>query len=252
MKLKLGAWVVAAWCGLVVWGVEGQRAHATEWGPGERMSQAVGRIMAAVRILSDISTYGYDDGISFLAFFLKYRATVSFERTFNQGSKYVILGSGDENVEDLDIEILDSNGRTVALDTKDDAMPIVEFSPRQTGAYTIRLNLFKASRSSFCAAAILRKGGFDVPIRNLVVATTRLIALCNVIDRYTSDQVTFFDGNNQWALYGAVLRRGEDTTITNIHLGNGKRIFLAAADENARDIDLFCPRQRWKSYSRRY
>jgi hypothetical protein len=212
---------------------------AEQWGPGKHMTQAVGRVMGSVRLASNISDYGYDNGICIMAAFLRPGATVAFNRPLERGERYMILGGGDDDVEDLDIEVLDSSGDVVAKDDKVDAAPVVEFTAPRSGQYTIRQRLYKASVGCFCVVAVLRKGGFDVPIRNLVSASSRLIAFCNAVDRNTSGSVAFHDADNQWAIYGSILRQGEDTTITNITLGGGQRCLLAAGDENSSDIDLF-------------
>jgi hypothetical protein len=178
-----------------------------------------------------------------MAAFLRQGADVSFTRPFVSGQEYVILGGGDEDVNDLDIEIFDSNGQVVARDARNNAAPIVRFVAPSSGMYTIRQKLFEAKRSSFCVLAILRERGFDVPVGNLTTATSNLISFCARVNQNRNkdrnESVIFQDAANQWALFGAVLRNREQTTVTKLTLGEGNRVLLAAGDNNARDIDLF-------------
>jgi len=105
--------------------------------------------------------------------------------------------------------------------------------------YTIRQKLYKAQVGCFCVVAVLRKGGYDVPVRNLVTATVKLIALCNAIDENTKGTVRYHDHANQWAIYGSILKKGEESSITKMSMGAGLRVLAAVGDENASDIDLF-------------
>jgi len=214
-------------------------AQAHVWGPGKYMNQAVDRVVGAVKYISEKTEYGYDNDICILAAFLQPKGKVAINRTFQAGQKYAIIGAGDTDVEDLDLEVLDSSGKLVVKDDKDDAIPVVTFRAPKTGSYTIRQHLYKAKRGSFCCIAILREGGWDVPVKNLSVASDRLTRLCNAYDKNTPKTVKFLDQPNQWSLYGSVVRKGETYTVTNINLGVGKRVMMSAGDAFATDIDLY-------------
>lgn len=244
-RLATSSFAAAAVAALAVSGLAAPTAPVAraaqqqqKWGPGERMTEAVTRVMAGARGLTNASDYGYDKDICVLAAFLREKGKAEFNRSFTRGEKYALVGGGDNSAEDVDIEILDSKGKVVASDTKTDAIPVVTFTAPSTGTYTVRLTLYKG-RPSFCAAVILRDGGYDIPVRNLSTALANLIVRCNAIDRATSDTVTFHDVANQWAMFGTVLSEDTDLKITNIDLGTGKRCVLAVGDGNARDLDLF-------------
>ena len=213
--------------------------EAAEWKPGIGMTQAVGRVMGSVRRIGDNTSFGYDDGICIMAAFLRPGANIDFTRPLVGGQEYVILGGGDFDVEDLDIEIFDPYGRPLTRDVLNDPAPIVRFFAPATGIYTLRQKLFKARTGSFCVVAVLRAGGFDVPVSNLLVATTNLIDFCTRVNQNRGGGVVFHDAENQWAIFGSVLRPNEATTITRLALGQGRRVIVAAGDNNAADIDLF-------------
>lgn len=214
-------------------------AAAADWGPGNFMLQALGQMMGSVLEVSRETDYGYDDGISIMAAFLEPGATIDFVRTVQEGGSYAIAGGGDDDVRDLDLVILDGAGRPIASDTKSDNHPVVVFDAPYTGRVTIRVNLYAARSGSFCVASVLRRGGWNVPRENLIRSAVGIISAANYVDRNVKGAVAFQAGPNQWAMYGGVYRRGEQLEIINVGLGSGRRVFLAAGDTQARDIDLF-------------
>lgn len=212
--------------------------RAGDWGPGVRMTESVARIMGSARTLSTRTDLGYDDNVSILSAFLLEGGDVRFNRTYEAGKRYVILGGGDSEARDVDIEVLDASGEVVGRDTLTDAAPIVRFTPTVTGTYTLRLKLY-SGKPAFCTAAILREGGYTIPVGNLVDALHGLIARCNALDRNVRQRVTFHDTPNTWAMMGAVFSPGESQTVTKVNLGTGERVILSSGDSNTRDIDLF-------------
>jgi hypothetical protein len=216
-----------------------QRAEAAprEWGAGKYLTQAVTRVMASMRKVGD--DFGFDEGVCIMGAFLAPKATVAFDRPLRAGSAYVILGGGDNDAEDLDIEVLGPDGRVVARDVETNAVPVVRFTAPRSGTYTIRQKLYKARSSSFCLLAVLRQGGWDVPRSNLEAATTKLVSFGTAVDQTTPKAVTFHDGANNWAVFGSVLRKGDQYTHTDLSLGTGQRVMLAVGDASARDLDLF-------------
>jgi hypothetical protein len=203
------------------------------------MIQAVSGVAETARKIQDKTRYGYDDNISLLGAYLKTDASVTLTKQLKKGDRYALLGSGDEDAQDVDISINDSNNERVAADTDNDPKAVVEFEPKQTGKYTIILKLHKSRKNaSFCALAILRKGGWNVPDSNFVDAMAKCIATCSQLGKSRKD-LHFHDQPNQWSLFGSVLEMGKETTLPNITMGEGKRIFVAAGDGNALNVDLF-------------
>jgi hypothetical protein len=210
-----------------------------EWGPGTYMLQAVGQLMSAILQISEKTEYGYDDGIAIMAAYLDPGETVAFIRTIERGQKYAVVGGGDNDVRDLDIEVTDEDGRMIASDTKDDNQPVVLFTASYSGKIVIRQKLFAAARGSFCVVAILRAGGWRVPKENLIKSAAGVISGANRVDQNVSGRVGFQSGQNQWAMYGGVFRRGDQIDITHVGLGTGRRVILAAGDTQSKDIDLY-------------
>jgi len=217
-------------------------AHSAEWVPGQRMGKAVARLMGTARRLSDISDFGYDNDTCILAAFLPQGDNSTFFKYLDKVREYMILAGGDDNAEDIDLEVTDEKCNKVAEDTKADASPVVRFTPKAYGKFTLKASAVKTKdkkAGSFVCVVILRRDGWKVPIKNLATAITSMIKRAEKLNNETSESVLFHDVKGQWALYGAVLESGKSTRVVNIDLGTGKRTVLGACDGVSSDIDLF-------------
>ena len=85
----------------------------------------------------------------------------------------------------------------------------------------------------------LKKGGYDVPIKNLQASLDTVSTAWDEVDKVAKTKVWFQSGENQWALYGAVLEQGDDLTISKVKFGLGERMLVAGGDRNAEDVDVF-------------
>jgi len=61
------------------------------------------------------------------------------------GNDYAIIGACDGDCKDVDITVLDDDGNVVKRDTSTDDLPVVEFSLKNTGRYTIKVNMYSCS-----------------------------------------------------------------------------------------------------------
>jgi len=211
---------------------------SAEWAPGKYMSKAVARVLGSAKGLSDISDYGFDNDLCILATYLGNGKNAAFNKYLQKG-EYLILGGGDDEIKDLDIVVSDADGDKVAEDTQDDASPLVRFNVKSAGKFTLKAIAAKADKGGFVCLVIMRKGGYTIPVKNLATALASLIKSCEVVDSKISEKLYFHEEPNQWALFGSVLDKGEETTITNINMGTGTRVVVAAGDGVSTDIDLF-------------
>lgn len=215
---------------------------AADWVPGKRMNEAMARMLAAGMKASDTSDFGFDRDVCTCAGFVQVGKAVGFNRTFTAGQSYMLLGGGDDNARDVDLEVFDSAGKKVAADTDDDPAPVVRFTPKATGTYSFRLTLVGASNpkaGAFCAAVVMRKGGYTVPVENLSKALGGVATRAADVDRKVNKKVYFHDGDNQWCLFGSVLPQGESLSITGVRLPAGEYVAVGAGDTVGRDVDLY-------------
>jgi hypothetical protein len=213
-----------------------------DWVPGKRMNEAMVRIMAAGTKNTDQTEYGFDRDVCMCAGFVQVGKSVGFNRSFVAGSQYLLLGGGDDNARDIDLEVFDSSGEKIAADTDDDPAPVVRFTPKKSGTYSFRLTLHKAGNpkaGGFCAAVVLRKGGYGVPVVNLSKALGGLAARAESVDQKTKKKVYFHDGDNQWCLFGSVLPAGDSLSISGMRLPVGEYVAIGAGDTVGKDVDLY-------------
>lgn len=239
-KSKRRGWLTLTVVGMGLWcwlSARPARSYA-EWSPGKHMAKAVANVMAAARTVNDLSDYGYDDGICILGAYVRRGASVSITQSLKADERYLLLGGGGDYAEDVDIHLLNADGREVASDTDTDATPIVRYTPKYTGKYTLRLTLYKGRGSEFCALAIMREDGWDVPVSNLVKATGKCIAAGALINDEVGN-ASFHEEPNQWAFFGAVMREGDLVSLTNMTMERRRHAFLATCDGVADDVDLF-------------
>jgi hypothetical protein len=182
------------------------------------------------------SAYGIDDGTSIFAALLEEGKTISFTRTLEKGKSYLLVAVGDEDATDIDLLLKDVDGRIVAEDVGVEDHAMIAYVPKTTGPFTFTLTLYEATSLSFVSAVILSDDGWEVPLANLNQAVSNIIIPCNILHRAN---FVFHDDDNQWTLYGGILKPDESQTIDNIMLRAKDYAFAAACDDASDDIDLF-------------
>lgn len=211
----------------------------SEWRPGKYMSQAVNRVMASVRRVTEKTQFGLDDGSScFIAGYLATDSQIGSSIPLKAGVQYAIIGGGDDDVTDLDLYLKDADGNIVARDVEKDSNPVVVFKPEEDGKFRVEMKLVSGkTKSSFCCYATLRDGGFDVPVSNLNSAYTRLMTLCGAVDKKIGS-AAFQDDDGEIALIGTILKEGETLTQSGVDMQKRQYVVCATADGQAQDIDL--------------
>lgn len=209
-----------------------------KWTPGVYMNQAIQNITTMSQYAASLTGYGYNWGVCVMGSFLDVSEQVGWTVQLEGGVEYMFLGGGDEDAQDIDISIYSSSNKLMEQDVETDATPIVAFTPPVTDNYSIYLKLYSADVASFCSMAILRKGGYDIPLNRLSEASERLLTFGSAVNSNTGG-VYFHNYDNQWCLYGVVLNSGEDVTITNIDLGSENHWFMGRSDSVCDDADLY-------------
>jgi hypothetical protein len=200
------------------------------------MAAAVARVLGGAVAAEQKTNLGFDRGVTFMGALLQPKSSINWRMQMEAGMRYAFLGGGDDNAVDVDLAVVDANGQTLARDQLADAKPVVDFTPSQTGMYVVRMTLAQAPRPSFCALAILRQGGFAVPIKNLTTSLQKIMAAGRLASQRAA--VRFHEEQNQWALFGAVLKQGDTTTISGLNLEGRQHVFVTAGDANARILDM--------------
>lgn len=216
------------------------------WTPGEYMIQAVGEMLDTSKVLQQKGNFGYAEGASMVGVLLQPSQKYTLTRRFQKGIAYAIVAGGDEDVKDLDLRILDASGKMVVSDTNVDRMAVIDWIPNATGEYQVQLDLYQATRDSFCAFTVLRQGGTKVDSDVALAAAIGFFKDCNSLVAVAAQQnaeVGFLAGETQAALFGMVLGPQEGLTVSGIVPQSGTAVFLARGHDTNIDIDLYVTRR---------
>ena len=216
--------------------------HAQGKTTGQFMNEAVIRVTNVANGVKFIN-YGYNEGISILGGWVDEKASLNFTTPLQAGKEYLFLAGGDNDAQDVDLEILDSRNNVVAADVRVAPDAVVAFNPKVGGTYTLRMTLFKSNNRvpCVCVTTILRKNGWNVPVGNLDKASGKIIKALETGDQVaqrTGQRVDLRRANNQWAFFGGVLRQGESMGVNKMSLGFGDCLFVGAGDNFASVINL--------------
>ena len=205
----------------------------------EFMAQAVGRVAASVRLAGRQLNLGYREGLSLLGSYNRVGTFTTFGTDFHMGHTYVITAGGDDDATDVDLEIRDPDGRVLADDKGAGPSSVLSFTCKRRGYHEIKLTLHGSRAThSFCAMTILQVGGWDVPPLNMVESVAKILA-AKVVLAEQGHRLKFLDQPNQWSLFGGVLPKSESIQVYKMTLGRGRRVFIAAGDRHADDIDAY-------------
>lgn len=220
-------------------------AHA-EWVPGKRMNTAVTRMLGKAKdIMEKTEDLYFADDTCLFAGFIADKESMTLTRRLVGGETYVFLGGGDNNAKDVDLELYNSNDDRIEEDTEDDPNPVIKFKPKKDGVYAIKMTLQESKdgkSGSFTALVVMSTKGYNVPIDNLGKALGTLSARADSISTKVEGMdkdVYFNSGKGAIALFGAVIPKGSDLTISKMNLPAGEFVAIASADATAKDIDLY-------------
>lgn len=212
--------VSMALIGIVSAGLASSRTSKTreDWKPGVHMMEAVEHVLHCYDAHGKDSDFGLDQGanpkssvvsnVIFGAFISKGKSQ-SWSRDFQANQEYLIVGGGDSDVKDVDIVIIDANGKEIAKDEEEDAEPYVKFRVPTKGRYTIKLTLEDSSGTAdFCTMAVLQKGGWDVDFHELKDAVKNVLDDCAKQNENNSPEgINFYD--KSFCFFGTVLGKGQ-------------------------------------------
>lgn len=208
------------------------------------LTQAFIRVTDSAAGAAKLGNFGYQEGISILGAWVNAGDDCKFSIYFAKDVNYMIVAGGDNDAQNVNVEIINEAGRVVATEDREAPDAMVTFLPTEGAYYTLRLILAKAQKNvpCVCVVCVLRENGLNVPLRNLDDCANKLMNLFSDTDKQLQAQNTRLElrrARNQWAIYGAVLEPGKDISVTNLDLGGSHRLLLAMGDKNSEDVDLF-------------
>jgi hypothetical protein len=76
-----------------------------------------------------------------------------------EGKKYRFLAAGDADAEEVDLKVVNADGKVVAQNVNTDPEAVVDFTPGATGQYAVRIRLYASMRNvpCVCVAIVMTK-----------------------------------------------------------------------------------------------
>lgn len=138
------------------------QAQEEEKSQGPYVTQATQRL---VKLIAKANADGYlltNNSFSIGGGWIKYdpKNWVSlYSVKLVQGRSYRFVAAGDNDAKDVDIQIVDRNGKEVAVDEETNAEALVRFDPQETGEYMVRIRLYDSRNNlpCVCLAVVLMK-----------------------------------------------------------------------------------------------
>lgn len=118
----------------------------------ESVAKQLNEACAKINDQGDLQFDQESNSICIMASLLESGETKSFHRDFE--GKYLIVGAGDANCKDFDLE-LHSNGRLVTKDEEEDPTPVLKVNMKSKARGTVKMIMHESSKPSFSIVGIL-------------------------------------------------------------------------------------------------
>lgn len=204
------------------------------------LEQSIVHAMSKAQKVVALTPYHFNAGVCFGVAVIRRGDFISTGYALQKGVDYVFFGAGDNSVQNVDLELADSSGKVIARDVSADAKPALQYVAKSTGNYRLTLRLKKSSgASSFCSLIVMRRtGGYALPLSVLREAARPEANVPSEFKQY-DNLLRFHRVRNEWAIYGAVLKEGDATTLSGLRFESGVHALGAlSGDGAATDIDL--------------
>lgn len=172
------------------------------------------------------------------------QTTTEWERVITvdlvAGKSYRLLGAGDGDAKNINLQLLDGDAKVVAQDVGSNPEAVVDFTPTRTGRYSVRLRLYASTMNLPCASmGVLLERDAKAPNANdrgqyVAEAVTRVAKL---IDKANDAGYTLVEPSV--ALGGGWLKqdRNQWVALSTVRLTGGQRYrFLAGGDNDAKEV----------------
>jgi hypothetical protein len=162
MKIRTRGLVLVAFAAATVAVLAAGTPAPAQQGQGKFITEAAARLSKHIGAANGDGFKLVDDRFSIGGGWIKQGASnwVSlYTLNMTAGKTYRVIAAGDNDAKDVDVEIQDGAGKTVAKDTSTDPEAIVNFTPGTSGKYLVRVRLY-ASRNDLpcvCMAIVMAK-----------------------------------------------------------------------------------------------
>ncbi|PPK88684.1 3-deoxy-D-manno-octulosonic-acid transferase [Neolewinella xylanilytica] len=212
---------------------------AQSWESADRMVRTLDGLYGKCNLMVALSGKEWRPGLCLAAAELEAGQTVSLEVTLEAGREYAFIASSEVRDNDLDLYLRDPRDSLLADDDKLDGTPIVEFTPVETGRFTLQLHLpDSTTATTFVALGILSSNGKSLSDREYRRVSTQFGAASGAV-RAAGGAQRFGSGRSNWCVYGYLLDGGQGTTLSNLDLAPGRNFLAATGSDSVKDLDIY-------------
>ncbi len=209
------------------------------WLPGYYMQQATDNVLEKASLMTAFNGYTWNTELTMAASLLEVGNTLALDLVLEPGVAYSILGGGDEDVVDIDLYIIDEQGKVISADVEDDDTPILEFDVSKKGNYSLRAQLVSGNApTSFIAISFMRKGGFVANETVVSEYNHKLYQQASVANNL-SEGISWQEQPNQWCLFGFFLNPQTDTNLSEIYFSTTNQYYILSSSDQDVDLQLF-------------
>ena len=196
--------------------------------------------MKAALYTSAICEFGweFDGSASFYGALLEEGESVSSSRWYERGTKYNIWAYGDDDAIDLDIRVVDEDGKVVAKDLESDAAPNCDFRPKSSGSYTVTITNHSSYNDVFVFWGVMNDASspYISSGEKCVDALDKMVEFFSVLDD-NDGEYRFFP--NQTFLIGGIMEEDESQCFFNYRAPiDTYCYFIGFGSDEVKDFDI--------------
>jgi len=120
----------------------------------EKVAKQLNEACAAINKEGNLQFDQEGNTICIIASLLESEETKTFQRDFLKDIGYMIVGAGDDNCKDFDLE-LHAGGRLVTKDEEEDATPVIVVEPKAKIRGSVKMIMHESTKPSFSVVGIL-------------------------------------------------------------------------------------------------
>lgn len=219
-------------------GARAQDEEPVLWSGTEGVGQALGRLFEKCDAAMAEGYLGYASGTMCLAVARVLPGpTATIEFSAEGGVSYTLLAAGDDNAAGaVTVEVTDSEGNVIARDPEG-AEGSVQFAGDDLLQVTIGVSIpySEDGPAAYCAIALLCSGGESVSSDGFAEPFAKLVATLGAAEAELGSELRAH-GNDNFAIYGAVLPPNQGGVAQGVTLEPGPHILLSAGDANATQV----------------
>jgi hypothetical protein len=208
------------------------------WKPGLGLAGALVPVLQNGVALGE-KGFGWNERLCILGGAVRNGKYNSFAFKMEAGKVYAFIGAGGEGTKNINVSVSDKAKQVLVKDDNEAPIAGVVFECKETGVYSVRVEMAEGVPDGYCALGFLIKdGGTKIEKDDILTSLNASLNAWTAIDEAMKGKGAFNTTPNQWTLYGTVLAQDKDLEITGVRPGAGPCVLVATGSGSIADISL--------------